>query len=55
MKDYKPKKDILKKGIKEESPEEQDNINIRFALTIEELCSDDFLFEDETDTTTSSE
>lgn len=48
MKDYRNKKDNEKPTRSDKSDKainEKDNQNIRLALAIEELCSDDFSFE----------
>ncbi|MDR3057638.1 MAG: hypothetical protein LBU84_05795 [Prevotella sp.] len=46
MNDYRKEEEIMK----EKLPEEKDNVNVRFAIAIEELCSDDFSFDDEINT-----
>ncbi len=49
MKDDKNKKENLKYSPKKEieSLDRKDSSNMQLALAIEELCSDDFLFDDE--------
>ena len=49
MKDDKNKKENLKYAPKKEieSLDRKDSSNVQLALAIEELCSDDFLFDDE--------
>lgn len=47
MKDYKDKEEIKNQVLRKKSLEEKDNVNVRFAIAIDELCSDDFSFDDE--------
>ena len=47
MKDSRDKEKVINQVSKENHGEEKDNVNVRFALAIEELCSDDFSFDDE--------